>query len=91
MRQILVVCALVATFESPIGQSIDGYVIRHTVEWCPDYYNGPRIRIDERVVNGTTGAIIGRSRERLFELPTKDKPATETAQDPETRPLGVML
>lgn len=77
-RYLVAVCLMVATFESPIGQSIDGYVVRHTVEWCPDYYNGPRIRIDERVVNGTTGAIIGKPRERLFELPTPEKPAAES-------------
>lgn len=82
-RYLLTVCLLVATFESPIGQSIDSYVVRHTVEWCPDYYDkGPRLRIDERVVNGTTGVIIGAPRERLFELPTQDKPATETEPGP---------
>lgn len=78
-RYLFAVCLMVATFESPIGQSIDGYVIRHTVSWCPDYYNGPRIQIEEQVVDNKTGKTIGRANERLFELPIQDKPAVETA------------
>ena len=78
-RYLVAVCLMVATFESPIGQSVDGYVIRHTVSWCPDHYAGPSLQIEERVVDNKTGATIGRANELFFQLPTKDAPATETA------------
>jgi len=89
-RYLITVCLMVATFESPIGQSIDGYVIRHTVSWCPDYYDGPRIQIEERVVDNRTGATLGRANERLYSVPTKEVPAVEVAPvDPDSAPLGI--
>lgn len=86
---LLTACFIVATFESPIGQSVDGYVIRHTVSWCPDYYDGsPRIHIEERVVDNKAGRMIGNPAERIFTLPTHEKPAVEAGQ--EGRPLGTL-
>lgn len=89
-HHLIALCLVVATFESPIGQSIEGYVIQHTVSWCPDYYDGPRITVKEQVVDNKTGKTIGAPRERIFSLPTKDKPATEVVPvDPEVTPWGI--
>lgn len=91
MTRILLTCLLIATFESPIGQSIDGYVIRHTVSWwCPDYDAGPRLMIEERVVDNKTGKTIGRANEHLYSVPTKDAPSVEVVPvDPASAPWGI--
>jgi hypothetical protein len=86
---LLLTCLLVATFESPIGQSIDGYVIQHTIEWCPDYYDGPRIRIVEEVVNGADGRRIGAPRENFYR-PSQVGPVEKIVPvDPEVAPWGI--
>ena len=83
MRGVLLACLLVVTFEQPIGHSMDGFLIRYTVSWCPDHYLGPQIQVEERVVNGKTDAMIGAPRTTFYPVPGAPAPA---APKPEPAP-----
>lgn len=69
-RSLLLACVLVATFESPIGNSMDSFVLRYEVRFCPEFLK-PHLQIIEQVVNGRTEATIGAPRSTYYPLPEK--------------------
>lgn len=68
MTRILLTCLLIATFESPIGQSMDSFVLKYEVRYCAAFIN-PHLQIIEQVVNGKTGARAGNPRSTYYPLP----------------------
>jgi len=75
MNRTLLACALVAVLEQPIGQSMDGFVIRYTINYCHDY--AEPIQIIEEVLNGRTEKTVGQPRSNSYAIPPKpDEPAT---------------
>ncbi len=70
-------CVLVATFEQPIGHSMEGFVLKHVVYWCQPQYGTPNLKIERQVVNGRTGQAMGSSDWNFYEVPIKHA-ATES-------------
>ena len=76
MRQILLACALVATFESPIGNSMDSFVLKYEVHHCPGA-SGDHLKVVEQVVNGRTEATVGAPRSTYYPIPKADPAAPQ--------------
>ena len=71
IRYLVSVCLLVATFESPIGNSMDSFVLKYEVHYCPGT-SGDHIKVIEQVVNGRTEATIGAPRSTFYPVPSRD-------------------
>ena len=61
-------CVLVAAFESPIGHSMESFVLRYQVRYC-GHFDPPKSQVIEQVVNGRTGATVGASRTTDYPVP----------------------
>ncbi len=57
MTRILLACLLVATFQQPIGTSMQGFVMEHRVRWCEG--TPLPILIERQVFRGDTGDAMG--------------------------------
>ncbi len=75
VARILLGCLLVATFESPIGHSMESFVLRYEVRWC-GHFDTPKIQVVEQVVNGRTGATVGAPRTTDYPVPEADAAGT---------------
>ena len=71
MTRILVACLLVATFQQPIGNSMQGFVMQHTVAWCEEF-NLP-IRIESQIRQGEDGPLVGEARTSYYSVPKTQK------------------
>lgn len=75
-------CLLVAAFESPIGHSMQGFVMRHEIQWCPgaDF----PILLQSEMREGEDGPRRGTTQRRYYAVPT---PGAEPAsQDQPMKP-----
>mgnify|MGYP001574654951 FL=1 len=85
MNRILLACLLVATFQQPIGNSMQGFVMQHTVAWCEEF-NLP-IRIESQMRQGEDGPLIGEAKTDYYPVPkTKEdeNPAPSPGANPPT-------
>ena len=76
MKQILLACLLVATFDQPIGTSMQGFVMRHTVSWCEGFHLP--IQIKQQMLQGENGPVIGEARTDYY--PTPNEKADESPE-----------
>ena len=79
MRGILLTCLLVATFQQPIGNSMQGLVMQHTVRWCEGF--ALPILIEQQMLSGENGATIGGAQSNYYPVPK-----TEAEQNPTPSP-----
>lgn len=67
MRHILLACLLVATFDQVIGNSVQGFVMRHEVQWC-EGADFP-VLIESSVRLGEDGPAVGTIQRRYYAVP----------------------
>ena len=82
---VLGACFVVATFQQPIGNSMQGFVMQHTVAWC-DGFQLP-IRIESQMLQGEDGPPVGGIRTDYYAVPkTKEdeNPAPSQGANPPT-------
>jgi len=76
MGRVLLSCLLVATFQQPIGSSMQGFVMEHTVSWCEGF--PLPIRIESQVRQGEVGLPVGSTRIDYYPVPQ-----TKEGENPE--------
>ena len=74
MTRILLACLLVVTFESPIGNSMQGFVMRHAVQWC-EGADFP-ILIESSVWLGADGPQAGATQHHYYAVPKEGSDQT---------------
>jgi len=79
MRRILLSCLLVATFQQPIGTSMQGFVMEHRVSWCEGF--ALPILIEQQMRSGEDGPFIGGAQSNYYPVPK-----TEAEQNPTPSP-----
>lgn len=76
--KILLACLLVATFEQPIGTSMQGFVMRHTISWCEGFMLP--ILVEQQMLQGENGPEIGGKRSNYYPVPKSPEEQSPEAQ-----------
>ena len=82
---ILLACLLVATFQQPIGHSMQGFVMEYRVSWCEGFMLP--IRIDRQMRQGEDGPPVGAATTDYYPTPktqAEENPVPSPGANPPT-------